>query len=138
MTANAMNAMNRANHVMTGDTWTIRRPSRGRVVVRRIRRVCGAALALPWLGIVSAAPLDAVDRQVRQWAATCAPCHGTEGRSVGLVASLAGRPADQLYDALAGFRSGVRPATVMHQHAKGWSDDELRRLADYFATRDPR
>jgi cytochrome c553 len=31
------------------------------------------------------------------------------------------------------FKAGKRPATIMHQHAKGYSDDELKRIAQYFS-----
>lgn len=75
-----------------------------------------------------------VDRQARAWAATCAACHGTGGRAQGAIPPLAGRDADALLRSLLAFRSGERPdATVMHQHAKGYSEDELRRIAQVFA-----
>lgn len=80
------------------------------------------------------APASPAERQVRTWAATCAACHGTEGRDQGAIPAIAGRGAETLYRALIEFKTGQRPAaTVMHQHAKGYSDDELRRLAQYFA-----
>jgi sulfide dehydrogenase cytochrome subunit len=31
------------------------------------------------------------------------------------------------------FRSGTLPSTVMHRHAKGLTESEIRQLADYFA-----
>jgi len=31
------------------------------------------------------------------------------------------------------FKSGARPATVMHQHAKGYTDEEIEKTADFFA-----
>ena len=50
------------------------------------------------------------------------------------IPAIAGRGAETLYRALIEFKTGQRPAaTVMHQHARGYSDDELRRLAQYFA-----
>ncbi len=103
-------------------------------------------LALPWWGLLllcgsaavqaqtAAATPTLPERQVRTWAATCAACHGTEGRDQGAIPAIAGRGADTLYRALIEFKGGQRPAaTVMHQHAKGYSDDELRRIAQYFA-----
>lgn len=71
--------------------------------------------------------------KVRQWAASCAACHGTEGRSEGGMPPIAGRKADVLYTLMLDFKAGKRAATVMHQHAKGYSDDELRRIAEYFS-----
>ena len=38
-----------------------------------------------------------------------------------------------LLESLQGFKAGTRPATVMHQHAKGYTDAELEVLADYFS-----
>jgi len=35
--------------------------------------------------------------------------------------------------AMKDFKSGARPATVMHHHAKGYSDKEFEKLAEYFA-----
>jgi cytochrome subunit of sulfide dehydrogenase len=80
------------------------------------------------------AAAQSVDRQARTWAASCAACHGTEGRSPGAIQALAGRDADTLYRALIEFKTGQRPAaTVMHQHTKGYTDEELRRIAQVFA-----
>lgn len=68
-------------------------------------------------------------------AATCAACHGTEGRAVEgeAMPRLAGRPREALVASLRAFRDGSRPATVMPQLAKGYSDEEIDALAAYFA-----
>ena len=31
------------------------------------------------------------------------------------------------------FKSGKKPATIMHQLTKGYSDEQLQQLATYFA-----
>jgi cytochrome c553 len=31
------------------------------------------------------------------------------------------------------FRDGTRPATIMHQLAKGYSDEQIELMAEYFA-----
>ena len=74
----------------------------------------------------------------RNLAATCANCHGTNGQARGEMVSLAGRPAEQLLTILAGYRSGAIPATIMHQITKGYSDDQLKLIAGYFAAQTPR
>ena len=89
--------------------------------------------------VVAAVPL-AVSAQdnaaARSLAATCANCHGTDGRSATKeVAPLAGLPKDDIAAKLQGFRDGSRPATVMHQIAKGYSDQQLELVADYFSRR---
>jgi len=70
----------------------------------------------------------------RSLAATCFTCHGTDGRSVGGVPpSLAGQNRDYLLKQMQEFRDGKRPATIMHQHAKGYTDEQLNLIAAYFA-----
>ena len=73
--------------------------------------------------------------QVRSLAATCANCHGTDGRAVqgSSVPGLAGMPAGYRMEQLRSFRDGSRPATVMHQIAKGFNDAQLQQLAAWFA-----
>ncbi len=93
------------------------------------------------LGIVVAgiAPAHAQDpNAVRALAATCFTCHGTEGRSVGGVPpSLAGQNRQVLLQALRDFREGKRPATIMQQQAKGYTDAQLEQIAGYFAALKP-
>ncbi len=71
----------------------------------------------------------------RDLAATCANCHGTNGKSAGGSDSLAGVPADNILQKLEEFRSGDRPATIMHQIAKGYTEEQLKLVADWFAAR---
>ncbi|HYL24139.1 MAG TPA: c-type cytochrome [Burkholderiales bacterium] len=94
-------------------------------------RLVAAALAL------AAVAAHAQDNPVaRSLAATCASCHGTEGRSVTQeVASLAGLPKEHIVAQMKAFRDGTRPATVMQQLAKGYSDAQIELVADYFSQR---
>ena len=74
----------------------------------------------------------------RALAATCFTCHGTEGRSVGGVPpSLAGQGKASLYQQLKDYKDGKRPGTIMHQHAKGYTDAQLEQIAGYFAAVKP-
>jgi len=87
-----------------------------------------AALVLP----LGAAAQDMAT--ARSLAATCANCHGTEGRSVSTeVSALAGMPREQVAQRMREFREGKRPATVMHQLAKGYTDRQIDLIAGYFA-----
>ena len=71
----------------------------------------------------------------RSLAATCANCHGTDGRALqgSNLASIAGMDRSYLSAQLRAFKSGARPATVMHQISKGYSDAQIDTLAGYFA-----
>jgi cytochrome c553 len=76
----------------------------------------------------------AQDNASRNLAAPCAICHGTGGRAVTKdVNPLAGLPKDQFIARMTAFRNGTRPATVMHQIAKGYTDQQIEQLAAYFA-----
>lgn len=86
---------------------------------------------------LAAAPLAVSAQQPdagRDLAASCAMCHGTNGRSghPGFKA-LAGMDRATLATELKNFRDGKRPATVMHQIAKGYTDAEIDLLAAFFA-----
>jgi cytochrome c553 len=69
----------------------------------------------------------------RSLAATCANCHGTNGNARGDMKPLAGVSAEKLLAQLADFRNGNQPATIMHQIVKGYSEDQLKLIATYFA-----
>jgi cytochrome subunit of sulfide dehydrogenase len=70
----------------------------------------------------------------RNLAAACFTCHGTNANSVGGVPpSLAGRPAPELFQIMKEFQSGKRPATVMHQQARGYTDEQLQLIAAFIA-----
>ena len=74
----------------------------------------------------------------RNLAATCANCHGSNGQARGDMRPLAGVPADRLLAQLADFRSGAMPATIMHQIAKGYTDEQIKLVAAYFAAQPAR
>ena len=87
-----------------------------------------------WLGVAGPVQAQAPDPlQVRSWAASCANCHGTDGRAQPGMASLAGASKDDLVKKMQDFKAGRRPATIMHQLAKGYSDDQIEAIAAYFA-----
>jgi cytochrome c553 len=85
---------------------------------------------------VAAGTTSAQDQNLaRNLAASCANCHNTDGKAVpntGMV-SLAGIQRVQLLQNIKEFKSGVKPATIMHQIAKGYSDEQMDLIAAYFA-----
>lgn len=71
--------------------------------------------------------------QTRAWAASCAACHGTGGSAQTGIPSIAGQDKAVLTQKLLAYKAGTLPATVMHQHAKGYTDEQLARLAEHFS-----
>jgi len=65
-------------------------------------------------------------------AASCSGCHSS-GATASVIPRLYGRDAGDIATAMAGFRDGSRPATVMNRIAKGFTDDELRAIAAWLA-----
>ena len=65
-------------------------------------------------------------------AASCSGCHSS-GVTASVISRLYGRDGGEIMTAMAGFRDGSRPATVMNRIAKGFSDDELRAIAAWLA-----
>lgn len=91
------------------------------------------ALAVP-LGAQAQSP-DAL--YVRSLAATCANCHGTDGRAApgSSLPTLAGMPRQEIASKLRAFKAGAAPSTIMTQLAKGYTDAQIEQLASYFAAR---
>lgn len=90
-----------------------------------------------FLAALAAVPAHAQDSPAaRSLAATCAACHGTDGRSVTKeVVALAGLPREHIASRMRAYRDGARPATIMQQIAKGYSDQQIDLMADYFSRR---
>ena len=89
-----------------------------------------AALAAVTVPALAQAPDPNLGRNL---AATCANCHGTNGVSVGEVASLAGRPKDDLVRRMQDYKKGTVPGTIMPQLAKGYTDEQIALVAGWFA-----
>lgn len=94
------------------------------------------ATALLGAAILPALAQDKDALSVRSLAATCANCHGTDGRAQAgsSVVSLAGMPQAQMVAQMKAFQSGARSATIMHQLSKGYSDAQIAQIAGYFAS----
>ena len=91
--------------------------------------------SLAIVGALCLAPTAlAQDTAARNLASACAICHGTDGRAVTKdVVPLAGLPREHIATQMRAFRDGKRPATVMHQIAKGYNDAQIDALAAWFA-----
>ena len=77
----------------------------------------------------------AQDSGGRNLAAACAICHGTQGKPAAgaPLIPLAGLPRDHIASQMRAFRDGQRPATVMHQIAKGYNDAQIDAIAAWYA-----
>ena len=98
-----------------------------------MKPVLTAALTASMLAAASISQAQADPAQVRSWAAACANCHGTGGHAQPGNEPLAGANKDEMMKKLMDFKSGAKPATLMHQLAKGYSDEQLVAITAWFA-----
>jgi len=90
------------------------------------------AAALVALSGLAQAQVDPL--QVRSWAASCSACHGTNGHAQPGMIALAGVPKEVTIQKMMDYKAGRVPAaTIMHQLAKGYSDEQIAAIAGYFA-----
>jgi sulfide dehydrogenase cytochrome subunit len=100
--------------------------------------LAGGALTLA-MAAQAQAPAPA-PQLARNLAATCANCHGTNGNARGDMKSLAGTPAERTVALMTFYKTTAQPegVTIMHQIAKGYTDDQIKLIAGYFAAQQPK
>ena len=93
---------------------------------------------LPLLGLLASATVlsaetNAPPASFPYFVGNCFNCHGIEGRVNSAIPSIAGRDKAYLEETLKAYKAGTKQATIMHQLAKGYTDEEIAVLADYFS-----
>ena len=98
------------------------------------RAVVVAGLAVSATAAFAAdAPKVMTGASASMLANTCAGCHGTDGSSQGPASpTIAGLSSDYFVETMQGFASGEIPSTIMGRIAKGYSEDELKAMAEHF------
>ncbi len=84
--------------------------------------------------IVLAKRQDRTDIRAAMLVNNCAACHGTDGYSSGPgTPSIAGLSKSYLVRTMKAYRTGERASSVMNRIAKGYTDTQIERMADYLA-----
>lgn len=98
----------------------------------KYKTIMQGAIVLSGLALGSAAL--AAGPSASMLANTCAGCHGTDGSSNGpATPSIAGINGEYFIESMQAYKEGKRPATIMGRIAKGYSDEEIKLMAGYFA-----
>lgn len=95
--------------------------------------------ALLWLPVALASSCVAAQTTTappagRLLASNCFQCHGYDGKSSIGFERLSGESSNEIYNELREMRSKSRP-DIMDMHARGYTDAQMRLIADYLATR---
>ena len=93
--------------------------------------VASALLGLSqWSSVSLAQTADQLYK--RGLAATCANCHGTDGKGVvdGGMPLINNLTSEQMLAKLKAYKSGALEGTIMPQLAKGYSDEQLTTIAN--------
>ena len=70
----------------------------------------------------------------RLLASQCAQCHGTNGYSRSEFDGIAGEEAKDMYEDLTDMKEEDRPEGIMDLQALGYSDEQIQRIAAYYAS----
>ena len=77
---------------------------------------------------------DRTDIRAAMLVNNCAACHGTDGYSTGPgTPSIAGMNKTYLVRTMQAYRTGERASSVMNRIAKGYTDTQIERVAEYLS-----
>ena len=79
-------------------------------------------------------PAQAVER-AELLSSMCVTCHGPDGRGSKKIPKLKGLEVSDIVESMKGFRTGEESSTIMKRHAKGYADEEIKLMAEYFASK---
>ncbi len=99
-----------------------------------LKKFAWTTIALGMLGVVPNVYAEGVSRGALL-ASMCNTCHGTDGVGAKPMPGIAGETVADFVDIMQAFASGDEPASIMGRHAQGYTEDELRALAEYFSKR---
>ena len=89
-------------------------------------------------GLLAGGQVMAAEPTATMLGNTCAGCHGTNGVSMGPAApSIAGMSAAYFEDTMLAYKNGERPSTIMERLAKGYTEEEIKAMAKFFAEQKP-
>ena len=110
-------------------------PCRPPLFYKARRLVTGLALLLPFAPPALAASPALRAQDVALLAASCANCHGPDGRSAGDIPALRGQTPERLRQRMLDFKHGkASDTTVMTRLMKGYETTEIDALAQWFGT----
>lgn len=90
--------------------------------------ICASIAAF---SVWSQASVAAQPHPGRLLASNCFQCHGTDGRKG--FEELAGKSSSSIYEEMKEMQANAADKNIMNAHARGFSDNEIWLIADYFS-----
>ena len=110
-------------------------------LIKSIPSLAFVVLSMSTMGVISSAMAQAQPQKTktaqdlyqRGLAATCANCHGTDGKGVenATMPVISHLNSEQIVTQLRAFKSGAREGTIMPQLAKGYTDEQMQSIANF-------
>ncbi len=110
-------------------------------LIKSIPSLAFVVLSMSTMGVISSAMAQAQPQKTktaqdlyqRGLAATCANCHGTDGKGVenATMPVISHLKSEQILTQLRAFKSGAREGTIMPQLAKGYTDEQMQSIANF-------
>lgn len=98
----------------------------------KYKNILRSALVLG--GLAMAGTIHAATPSAAMLGNTCAGCHGTNGSSNGpATPTIAGISSEYFIEAMKAYKDGSRPSTIMTRIAKGYTEEEVKLMAGFFA-----
>lgn len=94
-------------------------------------RILAAGIAVSMMAMAVAPQVAADPTRGALITSSCFACHSIDG--TGNMPNLVGYPRDLLISQMKAFKDGSRQGTIMNRLAKGYSDEEIVQMGDYFA-----
>jgi len=87
-----------------------------------------------FLILLSTSAFSDPQSQAAMLANTCAGCHGPDGNSLGpATPNISGLSEQYIMDAMEAFKDDERHATIMNRIAKGYTEQQIELMAQYFS-----
>ena len=89
-------------------------------------------VSLTFFSTVSAAEKVSISR-AKLLAVTCVACHGPDGSGSKRIPKIKDLDTKDFIATMKGFQTGEEKSTIMNRYAEGYSDSDIKLLAQYFA-----
>ena len=66
-------------------------------------------------------------------AISCTSCHETDEQTQSVAPEIAGMDKNSLYEILLNYKNGKKTGTMMKEHVKDYTNEQLEQIAYYFS-----